>query len=68
MIEGYSDSPPPYFVLVYGGLQAFGGSDKKSKKNFFPLIGNTIKNLGDDFITIGASEMARLSRENARLS
>ena len=60
--------PPPYFVLVYGGLQAFGGSEKKSKKNFFPLIGNTIKHLGGDFIAIGASEMARLSREHTMLS
>ena len=59
--------PPPYFVLVYGGLQAFGGSEQKSKKNFFPLVGNTIQRLGDDFVVIGASELARLARESVIL-
>jgi hypothetical protein len=55
--------PPPYFVLVYGGLQAFGGVDTASPKSFFTLLGDTIERLGSGFVTIGASEMARLARE-----
>ena len=58
---------PPYFVLVYGGLQAFGGTEVKSKKNFFPLLQNTIEKLGGDFIPIGANEMSRLSREASKV-
>ena len=54
---------PPYFVLVYGGLQAFGGADKKSNKNFFTLLRATVEQLGDSFVTLGSHEMARLSRE-----
>ena len=57
------EHPPPYFVLAYGGLQAAGGADVKSNKNFFPLLQQTIKRLGDDFITVGATEMARLAHE-----
>ena len=57
------EHPPPYFVLAYGGLQAAGGADVKSNKNFFPLLQKTIKRLGDDFITVGATEMARLAHE-----
>jgi hypothetical protein len=48
---------------VYGGLQAFGGVEKKSKKNFFTLLGDTIHRLGGSFVPIGASEMARLAKE-----
>merc|ERR1711953_1493416 len=49
---------PPYFITVYGGLQAFGGSEQKSKKNFYTLLGDTIGKLGDEYVIIGASEMA----------
>lgn len=55
--------PPPFFVLVYGGLQAFGGVDTESPKSFFTLLGDTIERLGSEFVTIGSSEMARLARE-----
>ena len=55
--------PPPFFVLVYGGLQAFGGSEKKSPRNFFTLQSDAMKRLGTNFEVIGASDMARLARE-----
>lgn len=55
--------PPPFFVLVYGGLQAFGGSEKKSPRNFFTLQTDAMRRLGEGFEVIGASEMARLARE-----
>ena len=54
--------PPPFFVLVYGGLQAFGGVDTASPKSFFTLLGDTIDKLGDGFVPVGAPEMARLAR------
>ena len=38
-------------------------ADKKSKKSFWTLLGDTVQRLGDDFVVIGATEMARLSRE-----
>jgi len=50
-------------VLVYGGLQAFGGVDKHSKKSFFTLLGDTTRRLGEDFMAVGSSEMARLATE-----
>ena len=59
---------PPFFVLVYGGLQAFGGSEKKSPKNFYTLLHDTIDRLGDRFVHIGATDMARLAREAQQLS
>ena len=61
--EAAKQHSPPHFITVYGGLQAFGGADKKSKKSFWTLLGDTVKRLGDDFVVIGATEMARLSRE-----
>ena len=57
---------PPHFVLVYGGLQAFGGSEKKTKKSFFTLLADTIARLGGDFVPVGASDMARLARAAAQ--
>eukprot|EP00937_MAST-01D_sp_MAST-1D-sp2_P005768 g5768.t1 len=54
---------PPHFLLVYGGLQAFGGVETKSKKSFFTLLQDTIARLGDGFVPVGATEMARLVRE-----
>jgi hypothetical protein len=55
--------PPPFFVLAYGGLQAFGGSDKPSPKSFFTLLHNALDLLGNDFVPIGSAEMARLAAQ-----
>ena len=55
--------PPPYFVLVYGGLQAFGGSEKHTAKSFFTLLQDTVARLGERFVTVGALDMARLAKE-----
>lgn len=72
--------PPPYFVLVYGGLSAFGNplageaaaeprdgaGAGGSWKEFWTLLHNAMDDLGDGFVAVGADELARLSRE-ARL-
>ena len=55
--------PPPFFVLVYGGLQAFGGVETASPLNFFTLQSDAMERLGSEFVTVGASELARLARE-----
>ena len=55
--------PPPFFVLVYGGLQAFGGVETASPLNFFTLQSDAVERLGSEFVTVGASELARLARE-----
>ena len=47
----------------YGGLQAFGGVDTKSKKNFYTLLGGTIGWLGRKYVAVGAADMARLACE-----
>ena len=39
------EHPPPYFVLAYGGLQAAGGADIKSNKNFFPSCRRQLNDL-----------------------
>ena len=59
--------PRPHFVSVYGGLQANGGVEIKSPRNFWPLIRDTVSRLGDDIVPVGAAEMARLAREAAAL-
>ena len=53
---------PPHFVTVYDGLHAFGKYGGQ-KLEFWTLLKNTILSLGDGFVAIGASEMARLARE-----
>ena len=55
--------PPPYFVTVYGGLQANGGSEVISKKNFLTLVGDTYGRLGSEFVPVRAPELARLAKE-----
>merc|ERR1712228_666095 len=54
-------APKPYFITVYGGLKwtASASSDKDSIYNFW---GDTISNLDDDIIPVGAQEMARLAQ------
>ena len=54
---------PPFFIVVYGNLQAFGGSEATSAKNFFTLLGDTVAQLDGRFEVIGAADMARLSQE-----
>ena len=58
---------PPFFVLVYVGLQAFGGVEQKSKKNVFSLLHNTAGKLPSNFEIVGAADMARLAREAVAL-
>ena len=48
--------PPPFFVLVYGGLQAFGGVETASPLNFFTLQSDAVERLGSEFVTVGASD------------
>ena len=50
-------------MTVYGGLQAGGALDNKGKKGFWNLLGDTVSHLEDDFLVIGATEMARLVGE-----
>ena len=57
---------PPFFVLVYGGLQYQSLTTEAGfnpKKNLFTLLGDTVAALGSDFVAVGGSEMARLARE-----
>jgi len=63
---------PPFFILVYGGLSAFGNPLGKSGgplheglpwTDFWSLIQKTMQHLGDDFVAVGATELARLARE-----
>ena len=54
---------PPHFVTVYGGLQANGGSEVISKKNFLTLVGDTYGRLGSEFVPVRAPELARLAKE-----
>ncbi len=59
--------PPPHFVSVYGGLQANGGVEIKSPRNFWTLIRDTVSRLDESIVPVGAAEMARLAREAAAL-
>ena len=62
--QAATKQPPPFFVLVYGGLQAFGGVENASKKSFFTLLEDTVARLEPHkYVTVGADEMARLAKE-----
>ena len=53
---------PPFFVLLYGGLNWQPGSTSGSLE-FWTLLESVMENLGDQYEAIGADEMARLSKE-----
>mmetsp|Transcript_25011 Transcript_25011/g.65223 ORF Transcript_25011/g.65223 Transcript_25011/m.65223 type:complete len:510 (-) Transcript_25011:223-1752(-) len=56
-----SQYDPPFFITVYGGLK-WTASATSPKTEFFTLMHATMADLGEDFVAIGASEMARLAR------
>ena len=56
--------PAPAFVLAYGGLK-WTSDATDPQMDFFTLQKATLDVLGDDFVVVGAQEMARLSREAA---
>ena len=51
------------FITVYGGLNWEPGSTS-GKTEFWTLLSETLSMLGNDFVAIGASEMARLAKES----
>ena len=52
---------PPFFITVYGGLNWEPGSTG-GKTEFWRLLHDTMAALGDGFVAVGASEMARLAK------
>ena len=52
---------PPFFITVYGGLSWQPGT-ATGKLEFWSLLHATMDALGDDFLAVGASEMARLAQ------
>ncbi len=58
-----SEHEPPFFILTYGGLHAFSGLFDDPRTEFWKLLHDTVARLGDDFVIVGAQEMARLARE-----
>jgi hypothetical protein len=52
---------PPFFITIYGGLNWQPGSTG-GKTEFWTLLQGTVDELGPDFVTVGAAEMARLAR------
>ena len=53
---------PPFFVLIYGGLNWQPGSTSGTLE-FWTLLESVMENLGEQYEAIGADEMARLSRD-----
>jgi len=53
---------PPYFITVYGGLSWEPGT-AQGPLEFWTLLEGIMSDLGDDFVAVGASEMARLARD-----
>lgn len=53
---------PPFFLTTYGGLH-WTSAAQEPKKEFWTLLHDTMSRLGDDYVAIGAQEMARLSRQ-----
>ena len=51
----------PAFVLAYGGLRWTSAADVPSM-DFYTLQQDALDLLGDDFVVVGAQEMARLAR------
>ena len=52
---------PPYFITIYGGLSWEPGTGDGNKE-FWSLLNGIMHNLGEDYVAVGASEMARLAR------
>ena len=53
---------PPYFITIYGGLSWEPGT-AKGPTEFWTMLNGIMKELGDGYAAVGASEMARLARE-----
>lgn len=52
----------PVFINTYGGLHWTAGAQEPMKE-FWRLLHDTMAALGDDYVAVGAQEMARLTRE-----
>ena len=53
---------PPYFITTYGALH-WTADAQAPLLEFWRLLGDTMQALGDDFVAVGADEMARLAAE-----
>eukprot|EP00931_Biecheleriopsis_adriatica_P102528 TRINITY_DN77484_c0_g1_i1.p1 TRINITY_DN77484_c0_g1~~TRINITY_DN77484_c0_g1_i1.p1 ORF type:complete len:600 (+),score=107.81 TRINITY_DN77484_c0_g1_i1:26-1801(+) len=53
---------PPVFVNTYGGLH-WTANAQEPLKEFWTLLQDTMSKLGDEYVVIGAQEMARLARQ-----
>lgn len=53
---------PPYFMTIYGGLSWEPGT-AEGDMEFWTMLQGIMSDLGEDYVAIGASEMARLARE-----
>ena len=51
------------FITTYGGLRWTTTTSNSKNDNLYTFWGDTIANLNDDIIAVGAQEMARLARE-----
>ena len=63
IFQAASASDDVRFITVYGGLNWQPGSTG-GKTEFWTLLSDTMKLLGDDFVPIGSNEMARLAKES----
>ena len=50
---------PPYFITVYGGLRWTTTTGASNKTSLFTFWGDTIDNLDEGIVPVGAQEMAR---------
>ena len=59
----YKSKDQALFLLAYGGLGLYGGHN-----DIFIFIQNVMRELGEDYIVIGAQEMVRLAKEQCKKS
>jgi len=57
----YKSKDQALFLLAYGGLGLYGGHN-----DIFIFIQNVMRELGEDYIVIGAQEMVRLAKEQCK--